>query len=70
MSREKIVVKTIKRRVYNILKLKSIFEILTKEILRALKIMILGFILIIAIIGIKYKPVYEVKLNNDIINRK
>ena len=65
MSREKIVVKTIKRRVYNILKLKSIFEILTKEILRALKIMILGFILIIAIIGIKYKPVYEVKLNNE-----
>lgn len=64
MSREKIVVNTIKRRVYNILKLKSIFKILTKEILRALKIMILGFILIIAIIIIKYKPVYEVKLNN------
>ena len=65
MSREKIVVNTIKRRVYNILKLKSIFKILTKEILRALKIMILGFILIIAIIIIKYKPVYEVKLNNE-----
>ena len=52
---------------YNILKLKlkSVFDILTKEGLRALKIMILGFILIIAIIIIKYKPVYEVKLNNE-----
>ena len=52
---------------YNILKLKlkSVFDILTKEGLRALKIMILGFILIIAIIIIKYKPVYEVKVNNE-----
>ena len=67
MSREKIVVNTIKRRVYNILKLKlkSVFDILTKEGLHALKIMILGFILIIAIIIIKYKPVYEVKVNNE-----
>lgn len=53
---------SIKRRVYNILKLKSKFKTGTKEILRVLKIMILGFILIIAILGIKYKPVYEVKI--------
>ena len=53
---------SIKRRVYNILKLKSKFKTDTKEILRVLKIMILGFILIIAILGIKYKPVYEVKI--------
>jgi len=51
-----------KRRVYNILKLKSKFKTVTKETARVLKIMILGFILIIAIIGIKYKPVYEVKI--------
>ena len=51
-----------KRRVYNILKLKSKFKTVTKEMARVLKIMILGFILIIAIIEIKYKPVYEVKI--------
>ena len=48
---------------YNILKLKSIFETVTKEMPKVLKIMILGFILIIAILIIKYKPVYEVKEN-------
>ena len=48
---------------YNILKLKSIFETVTKELPKVLKIMILGFILIIAILMIKYKPVYEVKEN-------
>ena len=49
-----------KRRVYNILKLKSIFKTVTKETPKVLKIMILGFILIIAMLGIKYKPVYKV----------
>ena len=53
-----------KRRVYNILKLKLKFKTVTKEMLQVLKIMIIGFILIIAIIGIKYKPVYEVKIAN------
>ena len=50
---------------YNILKLKlrSILKTFTKETTRALKIMILGFILIIAIITLKYKPVYEVKIS-------
>ena len=52
---------SIKRRVYNILKLKSKFKTVTKEIPKVLKIMIIGFILIIAILVIKYKPVYEVK---------
>ena len=50
---------------YNILKLKSIFETVTKEMPKVLKIMILGFILIIAILIIKYKPVYEVKENGE-----
>ena len=52
---------------YNILKLKSIFETVTKEMPKVLKIMILGFILIIAILVIKYKPVYEVKENGKIL---
>ena len=43
---------------YNILKLKSKFKTNTKETARVLKIMILGFILIIAILGIKYKNEY------------
>ena len=46
---------------YIILKLKSVFESSKKEIAQILKIMILGFILIIAMLEIKYKPVYEVK---------
>lgn len=52
---------------YNILtlKLKSIFRTVTKEILQALKIMILGFILIIAMLVIKYKPVYEVTIAKE-----
>ncbi len=50
---------------YNILKLKSKFKTVTKEMTRVLKIMILGFILIIAILGIKYKPVYEVKIAGE-----
>lgn len=50
---------------YNILKLKSIFKTITKETRRALKIMILGFILAIATLGIKYKPVYEVKIGDE-----
>jgi len=50
-----------------ILKLKSIFKIVTKEMLRALKIMILGFILISATLIIKYKPLYEVKVENEIL---
>lgn len=54
---------------YNILKLKlkSIFRTVTKETKRALKIMILGFILIIAMLVIKYKPVYEVTIANETI---
>lgn len=58
-----------KRRVYNILKLKlkSILKTFTKETARALKIMILGFILIIAMLIIKYKPVYEVKMEGETI---
>ena len=52
---------------YNILKLKSKFKTNTKETARVLKIMILGFILIIAILGIKYKPVYEVKSANNVL---
>lgn len=58
-----------KRRVYNILKLKlkSIFKSFTKETARALKIMILGFILIIAMLIIKYKPVYEVKIESETV---
>lgn len=58
-----------KRRVYIILnlKIKSIFKSLTKETARAIKIMILGFILIIAMIMIKYKTVYEVKVESETI---
>ena len=40
--------------------LKSKLNHLTKEIARVIAIMLLGFILILAIILIKYKPVYEV----------
>ncbi len=50
-----------------ILKLKSIFTVVTKETINALKIMILGFIFITAIIITKYKPVYEVKVGNEIL---
>jgi len=58
-----------KRRVYIILKIKikSIFKNLTKETARAIKIMILGLILITAMIMIKYKPVYEVKIESETI---
>ena len=49
------------------LKLKSIFRSFTKETARAIKIMILGFILIIAMLIIKYKPVYEVKIESETI---
>ncbi|MCI9064068.1 MAG: M23 family metallopeptidase, partial [Clostridia bacterium] len=58
-----------KRRVYIILKLKlkSIFRSVTKETARAIKIMILGFILITATLTIKYKPVYEVKVESETI---
>lgn len=58
-----------KRSVYIILKLKlkSIFRSFTKETARAIKIMILGFILIIAMLIIKYKPVYEVKIEGETI---
>lgn len=56
-----------KRRVYIILKIKlrSILKMLTKETIRTLKIMILGFILITTIILIKYKPVYEVTTESE-----
>ena len=50
-----------------ILKLKSIFNTVTKETFRAIKIMILGFIFITAIIITKYKPVYEVKVDGEIL---
>lgn len=56
-----------KRRVYNILKLKSILKPITKETTRALKIMIVGFILAIAILTIKYKTVYAVKIEGETI---
>ena len=46
------------------LKLKSIFNTVTKEIKLTLKIMILGLILVMATLIIKYKPVYEVKIDN------
>ena len=49
------------------LKLKSTFKTITKETARAIKIMIIGFILISAMLIIRYKPVYEVKLSNEII---
>ena len=52
---------------YIILKLKSEFETITKEIPQVLKIMMLGFILIIAILGIKYKTVYAVKEDGKIL---
>ena len=47
------------------LKLKSILKTFTKETARMLKIMILGFILIIAMLIIKYKPVYEVTIASE-----
>ena len=58
-----------KRSVYIILKLKlkSIFKSFTKETARDLKIMILRFILIIAMLIIKYKPVYEEKIESETI---
>jgi len=58
-----------KRRVYIILKIKikSIFRNVTKETARTIKIMILGLILITAMIMIKYKPVYEVKIKSETI---
>jgi len=58
-----------KRRVYIILKLKikSIFKSFTKETARLFKIVILGFILIIAMLMIKYKPVYEVTIGSETI---
>ena len=58
-----------KRRVYIILnlKIKSIFKAFTKETARLVKIMILGFILITAIMMIKYKTVYEVKIGNETV---
>lgn len=64
MSREKI---SIKRRVYNILKLKlkSKLIAITKETARLLKVMLFGFILIIAILILKYKPVYEVTFSGE-----
>ena len=49
------------------LKLKSVLKTFTKETTRAIKIMILGFILISAMLIIKYKPVYEVRLLNESI---
>ena len=54
---------------YNILKIKtkSIFKAFTNNSTMVLKIMILGFILINAMIIIKYKPVYEVKVANETI---
>lgn len=52
---------------YNILKLKSGLKTVTKETARLFRIMIIGFILIITIFIIKYKPVYEVRLSNNII---
>jgi murein DD-endopeptidase MepM/ murein hydrolase activator NlpD len=56
-----------KRRVKNIfkLKLKSKLKMITKETARTFRIMILGFILIIAMLTIKYKPVYEVMIANE-----
>lgn len=50
-----------------ILKLRSIFKTVTKETSKVLGIMILGFILISTAVILKYKPVYEVKINNEII---
>ena len=49
------------------LKIKSILITVTKEIIKALKITILGFIFISTALFIKYKPVYEVKINDEII---
>ena len=51
-----------KRRVYIILKAKSKIKLFTKEGFRAAKIMVLGFIIITAMIIMKYRPVYEVSL--------
>ncbi len=50
-----------------ILKLKSKLKTITKETARIFRIMILGFILIIAMLTLKYKPVYEVKIGNEIM---
>ena len=49
----------------NILKLKSKLKKLTKEVTRILGVMILGFILVIAMLIIKYKPIYEVKIAGE-----
>ena len=56
-----------RRRVYNILKLKlkSNLKTVTKETARVFRIMILGFIFIIAMLIIKYKPVYEVTIAGE-----
>ena len=52
-------------RVYIILK--SELKYITKEIARVLSIMIIGLILIIAIILIKYKPIYEVTIAGETV---
>ena len=49
------------------IKLKSIFETVTKETGSALKIAIIGFIFSTAMMATKYKPAYEVKVNNEIL---
>ncbi len=57
-----------KRRGYNILKIKrksTIIDLLTKETKNTFKIMTIGFIIIIAILSIKYKTVYEVRIGNE-----
>ena len=58
--------KAVKRRGFIILKLKlkSKIKDLTKESLITLKIMTLGLVLIIAILWVKYKPGYEVKIGD------
>ena len=48
-----------------ILKLKPILKTITKETANALQIMIIGLVLSASTITMKYKPAYEVRVNNE-----
>ncbi len=56
-----------KRRVYIILTRKSKIKIFTKKSAKVIGLIIIGFILIIAIMATKYRPIYEVSLNGKFL---
>ena len=58
-----IILVALKRRVYIILKPKLLK--LTKETAKVITIIISGFLLILAMIFIKYKPAYEVTIAGE-----